>query len=396
MLDKVGNFTTNYNTGNINTVKKSQVISNPNNGVSFKANTASANLIEQYLNNLSGTNSINIAKNNEKITPSGVDNYNNYTEFDDFGNEIINVSYSKENNSTVQNVKIKSPSGITTERITKNSEDTKSLNLVIKDKNGNILLNREKSYKKIDNDKAQTIVNGDVYNISGLNSNVITVEHNGETVVLDLNKMLIDNVADEDPDSNSLPKRKITDEEKEKLFDKIKALNGDDLYRLSKSVEKIQYFSGMDSFFNHRNKALLLQTKDIFGLDITNHELGHAYNHVNENPDNKGSMLSNRKRFEEIRQQATTLYLNNKTSTANDARFYGKFLDTKYCMERGNYETIEATNRNLQDEMFAESYNLLNTTNIINFDEGIGCPGRMLSMMKYMPEIMVEVNKDIT
>ena len=349
----------------------------------------SSNLIERYLQNLSNINSVNIQQNNEKITPSYVEGYDNYIEFDNSGNKIIEVSNKKEGNFIVQNVKTKSVDNIVTERVIKNSADTRLLSLLIKDKNGNVLLTREKSYKKFNDDEAQTIVNGDVYNISGLKNNVITIEHNGKTAILDLDKMISEDVVEGKSDNGDIIRNsKLSAEEKEKIFSKIKILDGDDLFRLSESVNKLQYFTGMDSFFEEKNKSLQLQTKDSFGQGITVHELGHAYNHKND------IRYSDDVNFAKIRTVAGARYSNRTNTTTNDKRFYGKFLDTQQCKQFYNGNE-DVANLNLQDEIFAESYNLLNSTKLADFVDGAGCPGRMLSMMKYMPEALIEVNKQL-
>ena len=51
-------------------------------------------------------------------------------------------------------------------------------------------------------------------------------------------------------------------------------------------------------------------------------------------------------------------------------------------------------NLNLQDEIFAEAYCIINSSSNIDIAGG-GCPGRIYSMMKYMPEALLEVNKYI-
>ena len=385
------NLINSYIINNINsmdTVKSDSRIGNSNHKTPNIDKPAS-NLIERYLQNLSNINSLNIQQNNEIITPSAIEGCNNYIETDNSGNKLIEVSNKKDGEFIIQNVKTKSIDGIVTERIVKNSANTRLLHLSINDKNGNILLNREKSYKKIDNDKAQTIVNGEIYNISGLEHNILTIEHNGKTVVLNLDKMLSADVVEDKSDNGDIIRSsKISAEEKEKLFSKIKVLDGDDLFRLSESVNTLQYFAGMDSFFEEKNKSLQLQTKDIFGQGITVHELGHAFNHKNR------VRISDNEEFAKIRTKANARYSTRNNTTTNDKRFYGKFLDTQHCMQfyNGN-ETL--ANLNLQDEIFAESYNLLNSTKLVDFIDEPGCPGRMLSMMKYMPESLIEVNKQL-
>jgi len=164
--------------------------------------------------------------------PSGVEDYKNYSEYDKSGKEVASVKYSKEGNYIVQTIKTKSPDGTSLEKTLKNSPNFKHSNIIIKDKDGNILLDKEKSYQKFDNDKAQTIVNGETYNISGLSGNVLKVEHNGNETIIDLNKMLNPDVKllklMTPPEKLKIRDTKITNEEKEKLFNRIKSLGGDD------------------------------------------------------------------------------------------------------------------------------------------------------------------------
>lgn len=383
----------------INNITKPQIVSNNSNSPNKNINNSSQNqysespnLIERYLNNLGISNSIKLTKNNEISKPSEIEGFNNYILLDNIGNEITNVSYKKDGDAIVQNIKVKSIDGSTVERITSNSKDTKSLNFIIKDNLGNVLLNQEKSYKKIDKDKAQTIINGKTYNISGLSSDVLSVEHNGETTTIDLNKMLNEDVITgiDKNDKEIIRETKITPEEKEELFAKIKSFNGDDLFRLSQSTNSIQYFSGMDSFFINKNKTLLLQIDKRFDNNVMIHELGHAYNNKNNTHDNINTILSSNENMSKIREQATEQYLNNKNADRNDKRFYGKFLDIDNYMN--HYDNKENAIATMQDEIFAESYSVLNNTDILDFDGGLGCPERILSMMRYMPKAFVEVN----
>ena len=117
-------------------------------------------------------------------------------------------------------------------------------------------------------------------------------------------------------------------------------------------------------------------------------------NHKDEVINDLDTLISAGDNYANIRHQTAENYQNNKNNTENDRRFYGKFLDTKQCMQFNN-DDEKLANCILQDEIYAESYCLLNTTNLIDFEGGAGCPGRMLSMMKYMPSALVEVNKSI-
>lgn len=365
---------------------------NHTNNNSNLQNLGPENLIVRYLSNLGITNSVGLQQYKEIVTPSGIGNFNNYQLLDKYGNETTKIQYSKEGDAVVQNVKVKSVDGTTVDRTVKNSDGVKSLNMVIKNKNGDVLMTREKTTQKIDDDKVKTVVNGEVYNVSGLKSNVITVEHNGETTVIDLDKMIKDDViAEKGDESDVVRDTKITDEEKAKLISKIKSLDGDDLFRLPKSTENIKYFADMDSFYNSDTKSLELQINDIFGLDVYRHEIGHGFNHNNGEVES-GKLVSDNQTLANIRNLATNNYLNNKTGSDNDNRFFGKFLDKqKYVEIYGDEEKAISV---MQDEIFAESYNLLNTTEIVGYaDGGGGVQGRVLSMMKYVPQALVEVNK---
>ncbi len=329
-----------------------------------------------------------------KTTPSGIDDYNNYTEVDKAGNVIADIKYSKEGNALVQTLKTKSPDGTTLEKTLKNSPDFKSMNVVIKDKDGKVLLNKDKSSKKIDDDKTQTVVNGETYDISGLKGDTINIEHNGQKVTLDLNKMLAPEVKmmeeKTDPDNYPLRDKTITDEEKTLLFNRIKSLQGDDLFRLAKSVEHIQYVDNtkMDAFFTDKGKTLLLSKKDWENSAmVTTHELGHAINHLN--PEN---LLSDNKDFQTIRNKEKQNFRNNGDITGTDKFFNTKFIVGNNDLNWSETNDTDTDGNYLRDETFAESYNNLNNMDIIHYDNEV-LPDRTLSMFKYMPETMAEVDK---
>ena len=94
---------------------------------------------------------------------------------------MTSVVYSQENGSIIQKVKTTSADGTTVDRTTSNNDSVKQMTILIKDKNGKVLLNKNKSTEKISDDAKKTTVNGEVYNVSGLNSDILSVEHNGET-----------------------------------------------------------------------------------------------------------------------------------------------------------------------------------------------------------------------
>lgn len=335
-------------------------------------------------------------ENHVTRTPSGIEDYENYSEVDKNGQEIASIKYSKDGDNIVQTLKTKSPDGTTLEKTLKNSANFKSSNIVIKDKDGNILLNKEKCYKKFDDDNAQTVTNGEVYNISGLKGDVINIEHNGIKTQLDLKKMLNHDVKllkmKTNPDNFDIRDKKITNEEKEKLFNRIKSLGGDDLIRLSKSVEHIQLLDekSIESFFVAKGDTLLLSPKDWENTHmVTEHELGHAITHSGIKTQN--SLLSDSEQFKNIREYEKTNFQQYGNMTKGDKLFGSKFLfgNSELAWSDGDEEGEES---NLRDETFAECYNNLNNMDILHYDEEV-MPMRTLSLFKYLPKTMVEAEK---
>ena len=330
-------------------------------------------------------------------THSGVEDYDNYIETDKLGNEVASITHTKEGNTVIQELKTKSPDGTTLEKTLKNSPDFKSSNIVIKDTDGKILMSKEKTYKKLDDDKVQTTTNGEIYNISGLKSDIITVEHNGEQIRLDLNKLLNPDVKllkmNTSPDNFQIRDTKITDEEKEKLFNRIKSLSGDDLIILSKSVEHLQLLDerSIESFFVETGKTLLLSPKDWENSHmVTEHELGHAITYFNTEKNDGTNLLSDTEPFKTIRNYEKLNFAQNTDNTNGDKLFGSKFMygNSDLAWSNGDDDNDES---NLRNETFAECYNNLNNMDIIHYEDEI-LPMRTLSLFKYLPKTMIEVD----
>lgn len=332
--------------------------------------------------------------NNITKIPSGIDDYNNYIEVDKSGNEITSVKYMKDGASIIQKIKTKSPDGTMLEKTLENSPSFKKSNIIITDKNGKQLLSKEKTYQKINDNNAQTIVDGEIYNISGLQGNIITVENNGKIVQLDLNKMLNRDVKILKPkvSPNGFPIRetKITEQEKENLFNRIKSLSGDDLFRLSKSVEHIQFLDekSHEAFFVEDGKTLLLSPKDWENSHtVTIHELGHAINHYKTK-----NLLSDDKSYTSIREYEKQNFKQNTNMTKGDKFFYHKFMFGNPDFYWKDTVVSADEDKHLRDESFAECYNNLNTMDILHYDDDV-LPLRTLSLFKYLPKTMVEVER---
>lgn len=334
-------------------------------------------------------------------SPSGIEDYENYSEVDKNGQEIVSITHSKEGNILIQNIKTQSPDGFSLQKTLKNSPEFKSSDITIRDANGEIILTKKKTHKKLDDDKAQTFVNGEIYNISGLKNNIICVEHRGKTIQLDLNKMLNPDVKilklKTSPDNFDIRTQKITDEEKEKLFNRIKSLGGDDLIRLSKSVKHLQLLDekSIESFFVEDGKTLLLSPKDWENSHmVTQHELGHAINHFLINNSLKNELLSDNEIYKNVRNTEKENFKQNTNMTIGEKIFGSKFLygNTDLAWTDNNSIDNDFEESNLRDETFAECYNNLNNMDIIHYDEEL-LPMRTLALFKYMPNTLKEADE---
>ena len=151
------------------------------------------NLIKQYLDNLALQNKPQILGDNSKpiFTPTGIGNYENMLVKDATGKVVQEVKYTKEGNKIVETVNVNSVDGSKLNKVITQDGNKKTMSINVKDKNGNDLINENRTYEKIDDDNAISTHNGQEYKISGLKGNVITVEHNGEKKVIDFEKWLI-------------------------------------------------------------------------------------------------------------------------------------------------------------------------------------------------------------
>jgi len=351
----------------------------------------SSGLVEKYLAQHGLNNQVFLSTADSTSTPSGIKNYNNYVETDCSGNELVSVKYSQNGNDITQTLKTISPDGTMLEKITMNGENEKTSHLSIKDKSGNILLEKSKSYEKLDDNCARSIVNGEVYNISGLSGDVLSVEHNGEVTKLDLKKMTEESVekitlTEDEQESFDGRKEPITDKERGILYSKIKSMGGDDLVRMSKSIDKIEYLDApdgcMESFYNNRS---LIYSKDSNPLVVL-HELGHGINNNTENPEE--TILSDNSHLKNIRDYEIRNFKKNKIK--RDEFFDNKFTNTAPLINSKQSDSDEFAQSRLRDELFAESYAVLNSTDIENYDEFIG--PRTLSLIKYCPRTLAQVN----
>lgn len=350
----------------------------------------SNNLIDRYLAASAYYNTPLINAAGSKSTPSAVAGYNDYVETDKFGREVVSLKHFQNNGNITQNLKTVSPDGTTVEKSTTNSELKNSMSVLIKDKQGRVLLEKNKSFEKINDDTSKTVVDGEVYNVTGLSTDVLTVEHNGEVRTIDLRKMTDEKVEKmtitkrDDGEDESFKDRdtKITEDERRILYSKIKTLAGDDLFRFSESVDEIAYLDADDhpeSFYNNRALILSAAAPNF----VVGHELGHAVDYNNSVDE---SLKSDR--IKNIRDYEINNLKKAKQNSLADNLCFQKFGDAENLIKQMGM-TSERANRRLRDELFAESYSVLNTTEVINFDDM--CFPRTLSLIKYCPRTIAQV-----
>ncbi|MCR5265289.1 MAG: hypothetical protein K6E29_01680 [Cyanobacteria bacterium RUI128] len=325
-------------------------------------------------------------------TPSGVGDFENYKEIDSNGNVISSVEYFDNGTEITQVINTKSYDGSTIEKVTTNGNGVNKMTLAIKDENGNILLNKEKSHARYGNDMALTVVNGEEYKTTGLSGDIITIEHNGQVTTIDLNKLV-------SSDTKVLPEDKVADwttkkdgltpEDKEKLLKQIKDMPADDLLKVNKiinSIHRLEERSGYESFYSNNDEGQLL----LFGRKIGNstalHELGHAVN----NADGKTNR-SDLQHYIDIRKIEEENFLKRcNTKDEADEWCKDKFTDVDNLIKFGM--TKEDAISVLRDETFAEAYSILNNPTITPSDDQFQTM-RALGHMKAFPKTMVEVEK---
>ena len=328
-------------------------------------------------------------------TPSGVGNYENYKEVDTNGNEVTSVEYFDNGTEITQVMKIKSYDGTTIDKVTTNGNGVNKMTLTITDENGNVLLDKNKSYGKYGNDMALTVVNGEEYKTTGLSGDIINIEHNGQVTTIDLNKLVSKNVCTllgEEGRTNAwgVGNNDLTKEQEAKLKSQIKNLSADDLIRLTKAVEVLHVLEskeGYESFYDGENgeKALLLGPS--IESSTTLHELGHAINHINES--NVKSDNGNLAKIKEHEEQNFLKRINK--NEPSDFFCHEKFIDIKNLSAQTDMSKEEVI-AHLRDEVFAESYSVLNNTTIMTENEQFMAT-RTLGLMKAFPKTMVEVDQ---
>jgi len=331
------------------------------------------------------------------LTPSGIKGffwgrnrelYNMATK--DVNNNVVQyLNYSQDGNKLTQTMEILCKDGSKFHKVISNEGNKKSMNLNFYDANGNIIVQENRTYEKLDNNSAISTHNGETYEIKGLNKRILKIKHNGKTTRINLNKLISSTamikgkeLTEKNVDENTnvildcgkmyeLTKEKTTKEQKEFLKSAIKNLSGDVLLRLTKKIDKIKYYEGDDAYYsspsdNPDGKRVLILSKVMADPSTVLHELGHAINSNNDgNSSTKESKWTDdNPQFWQARNQELPQY--------NNDPLYKKYHLTKFGNDLTNIG-IPEKEANLigANEVFAETFNIMNNIDFILINERI-------------------------
>ena len=313
--------------------------------------TIDTNLVQRHV----------INKNRQPLattTASNFKGHNNYYEYNEQGEKTNFIEYQDFGTSKTQKMHFSSENGSFDKEIT-HSGDTKSMKTTIIDKNGKTTT-IERTYKSNNNGTSTSTINGEKYDISGLNGNIISVKTpSGETIKLDLEKFA--------QGANEI--------EKSKIKEYIKLLPGDVLENLSKETTAVKFFQldRKDGFYDAQNEALWLSKYN--DNETTLHELAHAMDAYNGGQHSSSETFKNIFNYE--RNNAPQNALGDEIKHSEYLLTDRQQNDTELYRRKGAF----SSNR----EMFADCYALMN-------DMEIGqIPARQLLVMRTFQGTMDKV-----
>lgn len=348
------------------------------------AQKETANHIMQYLENQ--------AKNNVPLlynvsTPTwthAFDNFDNMKVLDALGNIVQNIEFKKDGNRITEEIFVKCVNGSTVNKTIINDGNKKSMELIFRNKNGEIIGRENRSYEKLDNDTAISEHNGKLYKMSGLSCDVITVEYNGQKKIIDLSKKIQQTL---DTIKNEPTQKHISQEQRDFLINSVKKLSGDIILKFDEEIDQMVMLDTdeYEGFYSNNGGTRRLKLSSKVKDDMTFiHELGHAIN-CNDSEVNVGNQnslddkvyWSNNKDFVQAREVEMSNFRNcckNNFITKPMNKFtYDDFI-------KKGYISYEEGQKVAQDEEFAEM------TGFINCMDVGGINNRVTSMLQFMPE----------
>ena len=378
-------------TGNISKIYSNPMI--PFKGTDFvtKPQTVATNSIfDGYNTNLITQHVDGFIKQNKpaqeywrpQYSPAGFNNYDNMLVRDAQGNIVQEVKFSKKGNTITQTINVNSVDGSKFSKVLTQNGNKKTMDINVKDKLGNILVQENRTYERLDDDTAISTRNGVEYKISGLKGNVITVEHEGKKEVIDFNQKIFPTTEKLDQSSTG---KNITDEQKEFLISRIKNRPGDLILTLANEIDKFTFMDedGYEGWYcgykdnrpEERNDAIrILKTCRAADNMLELHELGHGVNEQNNKSGNCWSDLN--LIYRAVREKEINDFHNNMSS--NDYKLYmQKFTNGENML--GSGMTKEECKLVSANEEFAETFGFYNNMDIENVNF------RTTSLIQYMP-----------
>ena len=342
------------------------------------AQKETTNLIMQYLENQVINNVSSPYNVSTPIWTYVFDNYENMKVLDAFGNVAQKVEFKKDGDKLIEEVFVRCVNGSTVNKIIINDCSKKSMKLILRNKNGEIISQENRSYEKIDNDTALSVHNGILYKISGLSTDVVTVEHNGQKKVIDLAKKIQPTL---DTIENKSTQKQISQEQKEFLINSVKKLSGDIILKFDEEIDQMVMLDTdeYEGFYANDNGVRKLKLSSSVKDDMTFiHELGHAINETDQ------SYLSDNEEFVKTR-IAEIDNLHNFCKNKKIIELMRKFTyDDFYQM---GYDCYEEAQKVAQDEEFAE---IIGFTNCMDVN---WIHSRLPSLLQFMPNSTLMIYK---
>lgn len=357
--------------------KKPNTVSNID---KYNENTSkeTTNLIMQYLENQGKNNILSSYNVSSPIWTPAFDKCENMKVTDAQGNVVQNVEFKKDGDKLTEKIFVKSVNGSTVNKTIVNDGNKKSMELVFRNKNGEITGQESRSYEKIDEDTAISVHNGETYKISGLSTDVITVEHNGVKKVINLGEKVQSTL---DTIENAPTQKQISQEQKEFLLDSIKKLSGDVILKFDEEIDQLVMLDTdeYEGFYCNDNGVRKLKLSQSVKDDMTLiHELGHAINCIDSQcDDNNYVRWSDKEDYVKARE----IELNNfRNRCKNDSikRPMEKFTYDNF-LDKG-YKSYEEAQKDAQDEEFAEMTGFINCMDVDWVNNRIPC------LLQFMPD----------
>ncbi len=338
----------------------------------------SGNLILQYLESQANNNISSKYNVSAPIWTPAFDKFENLKVLDAQGNIVQNVEFKKDGDKLTEKIFVKAVNGSTVDKTIVNDGDKKFMTLVFRNKNGEITGEENRSYEKVDDDNAISAHNGKIYKISGLSTDILTIEHNGQKTVVDLAKKIQPTL---DTIENEPTQKQISKEQKEFLLNRIKKLSGDIILKFDEEIDKMVMLdtNEYEGFFCNDNGIRKLKLSQEVKDDMTFvHELGHAINSIDSKcDDNNYVRWSDNDDFVKSREFELKNFRNrcknNSIIRAMEKFTYDKFINKGYV-------SYKEGQKDAQDEEFADM------TGFINCMDVNWIHNRLTSLLQFMPD----------